>query len=126
MNALIAAVRVIDRINEVVGRAVAFLTLGAVLVCLLVVVLRYVFSVGFIWLQELYVWQHAAVFMLGAGYTLLHGGHVRVDILYARMSPRRRAAVDLAGTMVFLLPWLGVLLYYGTPFLLLSWRLLEP
>ena len=97
MNALIAAVRVIDRINEVVGRAVAFLTLGAVL-----------------------------VFLLGAGYTLLHGGHVRVDILYARMSPRRRAAVDLAGTMVFLLPWLGVLLYYGTPFLLLSWRLLEP
>ena len=57
MNALIAAVRVIDRIKEVVGRAVAFLTLGAVLVCLLVVVLRYVFSIGFVWMQELYVWH---------------------------------------------------------------------
>jgi TRAP-type mannitol/chloroaromatic compound transport system permease small subunit len=126
MNALIATVRVVDRINEAVGRLVAFLTLGAVLVCFLVVVLRYVFSTGFIWMQELYVWQHAVVFMLGAGYTLLHGGHVRVDIFYARMSPRRRAAVDLFGTLIFLLPWLGVLLYYGIPFLALSWRLLEP
>ncbi len=126
MNALIATIRVIDRINEAVGRVVAFLTLGAVLVCFLVVVLRYVFSIGFIWLQELYVWQHAVVFMLGAGYTLLHGRHVRVDIFYARMSPRRRAAVDLFGTLIFLLPWLGVLLYYGVPFLALSWRLFEP
>src|SRR4051812_9621380 len=126
MNALIPVVRAIDRFNEVVGRLVAWLTLGTVGVCFLVVVLRYVFSIGFIWLQELYVWQHAVVFMLGAGYTFLHGGHVRVDIFYARMSPRRRAIVDLFGTFVFLLPWLAVILYYGMPFLRLSWRLLEP
>jgi TRAP-type mannitol/chloroaromatic compound transport system permease small subunit len=126
MSALIAFIRAVDAINEVVGRVVAWLTFGTVAVCFLVVVLRYVFSIGFIWLQELYVWQHAVVFMLGAGYTLLHGGHVRVDIFYARMDPRRRAVVDLFGTFVFLLPWLGVVLYYGMPFLILSWRLLEP
>ena len=126
MNAAIAFIRAVDRINEVVGRIVAWLTFGTVAVCFLVVVLRYVFSIGYVWLQELYVWQHAVVFMLGAGYTLLHGGHVRVDIFYARMSPRRRAVVDLFGTLVFLLPWLGVVAYYGIPFLALSWRLFEP
>jgi TRAP-type mannitol/chloroaromatic compound transport system permease small subunit len=126
MNALIAFIRAVDAVNEAVGRVVAWLTFGTVAVCFLVVVLRYVFSVGFIWLQELYVWQHAVVFMLGAGYTLLHGGHVRVDIFYARLDPRRRAIVDILGTFVFLLPWLGVVLYYGMPFLILSWRLLEP
>ena len=126
MGALIAFIRIVDAVNAAVGRVVAWLTLGTVLVCFLVVVLRYVFSVGFVWMQELYVWQHAVVFMLGAGYTLLHGGHVRVDIFYARMDPRRRAIVDLIGTFLFLMPWLGVVLYYGMPFLTLSWRLLEP
>jgi TRAP-type mannitol/chloroaromatic compound transport system permease small subunit len=126
MNALIPVIRTIDRFNEGIGRIVAWLTFGTVSVCFLVVILRYIFSIGFVWLQELYVWQHALVFMLGAGYTFLHGGHVRVDIFYARMSARRRAIVDLFGTFVFLLPWLAVILYYGMPFLTLSWRLLEP
>jgi TRAP-type mannitol/chloroaromatic compound transport system permease small subunit len=63
--------------------------------------------------------------MLGAGYTLLHNGHVRVDIFYARLSPRAKAWVDLGGTLVFLLPWLGILVWYGWPFVSLSWRLLE-
>ena len=70
MNALASIIRAIDRLNELVGRVVAWLTLGTVSVCFLVVVLRYVFSIGFVWLQELYVWQHALVFMLAAGYTL--------------------------------------------------------
>jgi len=126
MGALIAFIRAVDAVNEVVGRVVAWLTLGTVAVCFLVVVLRYVFSIGFVWMQELYVWQHAVVFMLAAGYTLLHGGHVRVDIFYARMDPRRRAIVDLIGTLLFLMPWLGVVIFYGMPFLILSWRLLEP
>jgi TRAP-type mannitol/chloroaromatic compound transport system permease small subunit len=65
------------------------------------------------------------VFTLGAGYTLLHGGHVRVDIFYARTSPRRRAWVDLFGTLFFLLPWLGVLVWFGWPYLSRSWGLLE-
>ena len=66
MNAAIAFIRAVDRVNEVVGRVVAWLTFGTVAVCFLVVVLRYVFSIGFVWMQELYVWQHAVVFMAGA------------------------------------------------------------
>lgn len=121
MSALIALVRGVDWFNEWVGRAVSWLTLATVLVCFTVVVLRYGFSYGEVWMQELYVWFHAIVFMVGAGYTLKQGGHVRVDVLYARMSVRRKAIVDLVGTVVFMLPWLFVLVYFGWPFVWNSW-----
>lgn len=125
MRALERYVGFADTLNEWVGRVVAWLTLGTVLVCGAVVLLRYAFAYGSICLQELYVWQHAAVFMVGAGYTFLHGGHVRVDIFYAGMSVRRKAWVDLGGTAFFLVPWLGVLVWYGWPYVSLSWRLFE-
>src|SRR5688572_9225294 len=126
MGALTQFVKAVDLINEWVGRAVAWLTLGAVLTCFLVVVLRYGFSVGRPWMQELYVWQHAAVFLVGAGYTLLHRGHVNVDIVYTRLSPRARARLDINGNLLFLFPWLAVLTWASAPFILSSWSILEP
>ena len=120
-----AYVRNTERLNEWVGRTVAWLIVGAVVVAFLVVVLRKFFNVGFIWMQDLYVAQHAVAFMLGAGYTLLHGGHVRVDILYQQGSARRRAWIDLFGTVVFLLPWLIVVTWMSWPFVERSWALFE-
>ena len=81
----------LDRLSTLLGKGAAWLTLFMVLVTFLVVVMRYVFDVGFIWLQESVVWMHAAVFMLGAAYTLQQEEHVRVDIFYREMSPKRRA-----------------------------------
>jgi TRAP-type mannitol/chloroaromatic compound transport system permease small subunit len=124
--ALAAFVRGVDRLNERSGRAAAWLTLATALVCALVVLLRYAFNIGFIWLQELYVWTYAAVFTMAAGYTLLHDGHVRVDIFYARASPRRRAWIDLIGTALFLLPWLAVIAITSWPYIVASWRIAEP
>ena len=92
MAYLAAFVRFVDRLNDAVGRGVAWLTLAMVLIAFAVVLLRYVFSVGWVWMQESYVWLHGIVFMLGAGYTLLHQGHVRVDIFYRDAAARRRAA----------------------------------
>jgi len=117
--------RSVDRLNEQVGRLVAWLTLATVVVCAAVVILRYVFSIGFIWMQELYVWTYAAVFLLGAGYTLRHQGHVRVDIFYAGASPRTRAWVDLFGTLVFLLPWLALIAWTAWPYVRASWAIAE-
>lgn len=125
MGLLRGFVGLVDGLNEGAGQVAAWLTLGTVLVCFAVVVLRYGFGIGLIWLQDLYVWQHAAVFMLGAGYTLLHGGHVRVDVFYGRADPRRRAWIDIIGTLVFLLPWLLVLAWASGPFILSSWAIGE-
>ena len=118
-------VRLVDALNEWIGRAVAWLTLGCVLVCFSVVVLRYVFAQGYVWLQEAYVWQHAVVFMLGAGYTFRHHGHVKVDIVYGRLSPRAQAWIDILGTLVFLLPWLFVLGWTSSSFIRSSWAIRE-
>ena len=118
-------VRAVDTLNEWIGRAVAWLTLGCVVTCFAVVVLRYGFNLGLPWLQELYVWQHAAVFLLGAGYTFLHRGHVNVDIFYGQMSARRKAWFDVFGTIVFLFPWLAVIAVAAGPFILSSWAVGE-
>ncbi|HSE77738.1 MAG TPA: TRAP transporter small permease subunit [Alphaproteobacteria bacterium] len=126
IETLTTLVRLVDRLNDTIGRFVAWLTLGTALICFLTVYLRYVLNFGFIWLQELYVAEHAIVFMIGAGYTLLYGGHVRVDIFYARMSARRKAWVDLVGTLVFMAPFLVVVWIYSLPFVRASWSIFEP
>ncbi|MBT8091928.1 MAG: TRAP transporter small permease subunit [Gammaproteobacteria bacterium] len=75
-----------------------------VIVTCIVVVMRYVFDAGLIWMQESIIWMHAVVFMLGAAYTLQAEDHVRVDVFYRTMGLRRRAWVDLFGVLVFLWP----------------------
>ena len=119
------AAATIDRLSEYSGRTIAWLTLAMCMTGLLVVVLRYVLDTGFIWMQESLSWMHAAVFMLGAGYTLSHDEHVRVDVIYRRMPERSRAVVDLAGTLLFLLPLCGYLLYESLPYAASSWRVAE-
>lgn len=101
------------------------MTLFMVLVTFAVVVMRYVFDVGFIWLQESVVWMHAVVFMAGAAYTLQQEEHVRVDIFYREMSDKRRAWVDLLGVVVFLLPLCAFLGWTAFDFVAVSWRLQE-
>src|SRR5688500_14147806 len=75
---MIRLAALLDGLNERVGRAVAWLALALALVQITVVVLRYVFGAGSIWLQEGVIYLHAALFMLAAGYTAVHDGHVRV------------------------------------------------
>ena len=104
MQALARFVRGVDRINDAVGRAIAWLTLAMVLITFLVVILRYVYALGWVWMQESYVWLHGVVFMVGAGYTLLHDGHVRVDIFYRPGSHRYRAMVNAFGSLLLLMP----------------------
>jgi len=116
---------VFDRISRATGRAAAWLTLAMVLLTGVIVIMRYVFDAGLIWMQESVVWMHAAVFMLGAAYTLLDENHVRVDIYYRRMSARGRAVVDLAGTVLFLFPLCGYLGWAAWDFAAVSWSIGE-
>jgi len=90
-----------------------------------VVVLRYVFGMGSVWLQETIVYAHAAMILLAAAWTLQAGGHVRVDIFYAEASPRTRALVDLLGALLLLLPFMLVLLVVALPYVGRSWSILE-
>lgn len=115
----------IDRFNDTTGKLTAWLTLFMVVATVVVVVLRYVFDVGLIWLQESIIWMHATVFMVGASYTLLHEEHVRVDIFYRDMSPQRKAWIDLLGVLFFLLPLCGFLALKSFDFAWTSWSMHE-
>jgi TRAP-type mannitol/chloroaromatic compound transport system permease small subunit len=115
----------LDRFSALLGKASAWLTLFMVLTTFAVVVMRYVFDMGFIWLQESVVWMHAFVFMVGAAYTLQQEGHVRVDIFYREMTEARRAWVDFLGVLIFLLPLCAFLAWAAFDFVAVSWTLRE-
>lgn len=115
----------LDLINRAVGALTMWLALAMVLLQFGIVLLRYVFGISYIFLGEGVIYLHAALFMLGAGYTLWAGGHVRVDIFYARLSPRGRAVIDIFGHLALLAPSLIVLLIYSWPMVSRSWAILE-
>ena len=115
----------LDRISTAIGQAASWLTLFMVVVTFIVVILRYVFDIGFIWVQESIIWTHAVVFMLGAAYTLQAEEHVRVDVFYRNMSNRSRAWVDLIGVLIFLLPLCVFLAWNSIDFVTQSWTIGE-
>ena len=115
----------LEKVSELSGRFIAWLTLFIVLVTFIVVVLRYVFDIGSIALQESISYMHAFVFMLGAAYTLKHDGHVRVDIFYRKLSIIHKAWVDLLGTLLLLFPVCLFIFFSSWDYVLTSWSQLE-
>ncbi len=120
-----ALVRWIDQINDRVGRATSWLTAVMVVVTTSDVLLRYAFNTSFVFVQELEWHFFAVLFLMAAGYTHLKGNHVRVDILYTRLSPRRQALVDLVFGLLFLFPTCFLLIKSSLPFVAHSWAVLE-
>lgn len=116
---------ILERISELTGSAMAWLTVLMVLGTFVIVVLRYVFDLGWIAMQESIVWMHAAVFMLGASYTLKQNEHVRVDIFYRGSSAQRRAWVNVVGTVVFLLPLAAFVAVTSWDYVSTSWAIRE-
>jgi TRAP-type mannitol/chloroaromatic compound transport system permease small subunit len=123
--AVLAVVDRIDAFSEWTGRTLSWLSLFMVVVTFLVVVLRYAFDLGWIGMQESVTYMHATLFMLGAAYTLRRNGHVRVDIVYQRMSRRGRAWVDLLGTLLLLTPVCVFIAWVGWEYVAESWSVLE-
>lgn len=118
MQYLTPVIDLIEKFAEVIGRAVSWLVLGMVLVIAYDVAMRYLFQIGSVGLQELEWHLFALIFLLGAGYTFKHDGHVRVDIFYRsrHMDERRRAWVDLLGGLFFLLPFCLLIIISSAPF----------
>lgn len=125
MTKLDKIARLFDRLNEITGRTISWLTLGMVVITFAVVLLRYLFNTGWIAMQESITFMHALVFMLGAAFTLKHEGHVRVDIFYRTFSPRKRALIDLFGFLFLLLPVTGFIFLISWDYVASSWALME-
>jgi TRAP-type mannitol/chloroaromatic compound transport system permease small subunit len=122
MRPLIGLARTIDALNERLGRALAWLVALVTLISAGNAALRYL--LGFssnAWL-EIQWYLYSAIFLLAAGYTLKHNGHVRVDVLYGRLDPRRQAWIDLLGSLGVLLPFCLLMVRLSWPGLVESWQ----
>jgi len=125
VTALTEIAAVIDRINQNLGRAVAWLTAVMVVVQFAVVLMHYVFGVGSIFAQESIVYMHAVLFLAAAGYTLLRDGHVRVDIFYSGANTQTKAFIDCVGAVCFLIPVCILVWWSSWPYVAASWAVFE-
>ena len=115
----------IERLIDLSGRAVSWLTLLMVAITFTIVVLRYIFDIGWIALQESTTYLHAMVFLIGASYTMQHESHVRVDIFYSCFSEKTRAWIDLCGALFLLLPFMFFLSWISWEYVVDSWDVME-
>ena len=122
MNGIIVG---LEKVNLFVGNTVRWFALLMLLLQFVIVILRYVFGISYIFLNEGVLYLHASLFMLGAGYTLLVDKHVRVDIFYARRSKRGKALTDIFGHLFLLFPSMLILIYYTWPTVKKSWAIFE-
>ena len=125
MRTLRKFAQVIDELNGKLAWLLFVLVWMIAIVCGVVVGLRYIFHITFTWMQELYVWIHAVVFLAGASYAMLVNAHVRVDILLTKWSLKTRAIVEIVGALIFTLPWMIVLAWLTWPFIVGSWAIFE-
>ncbi len=103
----------INAFSDLLGKLAAGLLILLILNVFVDVVMRYMFNDVSIAMQEMEWHLFSAMFMLGISYSLRHNGHVRVDIIYERLSRQKQAIINIAGVLVFLLPFTLLVTYYG-------------
>jgi TRAP-type mannitol/chloroaromatic compound transport system permease small subunit len=114
----------IDRFTDLVGRATSWLALGLALVMGGNVLLRYGFSIGFIWSQELEWHIMVPICLFGMSYAMLHGEHVRVDVLFASFTERNKHLVDVI-TAVLCILFSVIVIWLAWPYVMQSWNINE-
>ena len=125
MKTLLATARAIDALTERVGRVVIWLVLAATLISAGNALVRYLAGESSNAWLEIQWYLFGAMFLLAAGYTLKHNGHVRIDIFYNRLGPRGQAWIDLAGGLLFLLPMALLLAWLAWPMFYEAWQMQE-
>ena len=117
--------KLVNKINIILGKFFSWSLLIMVILTFAIVILRYMFNIGFIWMQELVRYLYASVFMLCAAYTLANDEHVRVDIFYSNLKNKHKIIIDVIGSLIFLIPVCFCILYYSYTYVINSWVQLE-
>ncbi len=107
------------------GKIASFLILLLIILVSVSVILRYVFSIGFIWLQDLYIWVHAIFILLGLAYTLNKDEHVRIDLLYRSLKKKIKKKINFFGSLLFGIPVSFILIVNGFDYFYRSFLLNE-
>jgi len=125
MGGLLSVSRMIDAVNEKIGKWTAWLVLLAVVVSAGNATIRKIFNMSSNAWLELQWYLFGVVFMLGAAWTMKANEHVRVDVVSSRLSKYVRDRIEILGLLVFFFPFVLIHLYYSWPFFLVSWRTQE-
>lgn len=125
MDTLIKFSKLINKLNEHIGRLTAWFTTFLVVLVCFDVITRYFYNDTAAWIMELEWHFFALIFLLGAGYTLKHDRHVRVDLFYSKFSSKDKALVDFIGNLLFLIPWCLVIIYFSYNYALGSYKIGE-
>lgn len=120
-----ALVKLIDTTTALIARVVAWAIPLMITATFGMVILRYAFSLGWAWLEDLVLYCNGFVLTLCAANTLRIDKHVRVDMLYQRLSPRGKAIADGLGILLLLFPCCGLILWQSLPYVAASWRIYE-
>ena len=115
----------IDEIIDIIGKLSGLLIFVLIFLIFTSVILRYFFSIGFTWLQDLYIWTHAIIILLGISYTLKQNEHVRIDLIYRNASVKYKKIINLFGLIFFGLPFCYIILNNGLSYFLRSYLLNE-
>jgi len=118
-------VLILDGLAELLGRFASVFAPLMVLVTCYIVVTRYLLNSGSVAVQDLVAYCNALIFTLGAGYTLKHDAHVRVDVFYNTASPRTKALINLLGSLLLLLPVMLFLLWTCWQYVASAWAIRE-
>lgn len=122
MRALLKFSNAVDWVNAQIGKYVIWLILASTVISAVNAVIRKVFNMSSNAYLEVQWYLFAAAFLLAAGYTLLHGEHVKIDVVSSKLSKRGQIWIDIIGFSVFLTPVCLTILYYGIPFFLQGYR----
>ncbi len=115
----------VEKTIDLSGKISSILILFLILLVSISVFLRYLFSIGFVWLQDLYIWIHSLFILLGITYTLKKDEHVRIDILYRSLSRRSKKIINVIGYLFFCIPFTYCLISSGFDYFLRSYLLSE-
>lgn len=120
-----ALFRTIDAISEWTGKATSWLCVALVLVLAYDILMRYAFGSATVWAYETAVMLGATIYVMGWAYIQQRREHIRIDVFFARLSPKTRLVIDLLGNLLFLLPLLAVMIDTSIFYMLRAWRIHE-
>ncbi len=115
----------IDSANTSISKLVSLLILFMVVITFIIVIMRYIFGYGFVWMQELLLWFHGIILMSGISYTMLNNEHVRVDVLYRNFNKKEKAKIEIINILFFVMPLSIYLIYLSQNFVGISWAVQE-
>lgn len=118
-----SVIKIIGRLQSLLGAIASLLLIGLVLLMAYNVIARYAFSASSLGLEELTWHFYASIFLLGIPYALKDDGHVRVDLIFEKLSPKKQAAIDLTGTLIFLIPSCIIIVWAGWNFTISAYQL---